>query len=100
MANNVTFQSKRAATPPKDTDVATIEDHNGDHYQRVLDGLDYTLLYYDANDNVEYVCKNTDPEAATSDTDWQIKKLTYSGNNVTSILAKTGSVDGRVALFS
>jgi len=100
MANNVTFQSNRAATPPRDTDVATVEDHDGAHYQRLWSGVDRLLVYYDGSDNVEYVCKNTDPDAATSDEDWHITKLTYSSGNFAGLTVKVGSVDGRAALFS
>jgi hypothetical protein len=100
VADNVTFQSKRAATPPKDTTVAAVEDHDGALYQRFWSGVDNALVYLDANDNIEYVCKNTDPDAATSDTDWYIKKLTYdASDNLTGWKVKTGSVDGRAALF-
>ena len=100
MANNVTLQSQRAATPPRDTDVATVEDHNGAHYQRFWQGVDRALIYYDG-DNIEYVCKNTDPDAATSDEDWVIGKYTYDvSDNLTGWTIKVGSVDGRVALFA
>lgn len=46
----------------------------------------YTVnLVYDANDNVEYICK-ADIGTATSATGWQIKKLTWDVNgNVTNI---------------
>jgi hypothetical protein len=101
MADNVVFQSKRAATPPKDTTVAAVEDHNGALYQRFWSGVDRGLLYYDGSDNIEYVCKNTNPDAATSDEDWMIAKFTYDvSDNITGWTIKEGSVDGRAALFA
>jgi hypothetical protein len=57
------------------------------------------LLYYDASDNVEYICKHTYNDASTSDSSWEITKLIYDvSDNIEDIQKLTGSVDNRASL--
>ena len=57
------------------------------------------LLYYDASDNIEYICKHTYNDAATSDNSWEITKLIYDvNNNIEGVQKLTGSVDNRSSL--
>jgi len=58
-------------------------------------------VLFDADDSApDYIGVNDDADALTSATDWTVYKFVYSGDNVTSIRKKTGTWDGRVALFS
>ena len=51
---------------------------------------DQILIAYDGSDNIEYV-GNAKPGAATSESVWRIKKLTYSGSNVLTLQWAGGS---------
>lgn len=61
---------------------------------------DASDIRFDPNDSVpDYIGTNKTQGAPTSNTDWLIYKLTYSGLNVTRIQKAVGSWDGRVGLF-
>jgi hypothetical protein len=56
-------------------------------------------IYYDGNDNIEYICRNHVHKATTAIADWAIWKLTYSGDNISRMEGPlTGSVDNRATL--
>jgi len=99
MADNVEFQSTITATPNRGIVVAALE-IGGVLYQRMIDSFDNVLYYYDGSGNLEYLCWHPDPDAETSATDWRITKQTYGANGITSRVTRSGSVDGRVALFA
>lgn len=94
---NVSFQSRRLATPASGTTVAAY-DRDGVLYQRFMQGFDYTLFYYDASGNIEYICKHDVHGTATSAADWLIMKLTYSSGNISKKEILEGSVDNRATL--
>jgi hypothetical protein len=57
----------------------------------------YVLTYYVAGDLI-YYCENDLHGAATSATDWRIRKFTYGADGIDVIEQLVGSVDGRAAL--
>jgi hypothetical protein len=57
----------------------------------------YVLTYYVAGDLI-YYCENDLHGAATSATDWRIRKFTYGADGITVIEQLVGSVTGRAAL--
>lgn len=52
-----------------------------------------------SDEQPNYIGINTNADATTGDTDWNIYKFTYSGTSATEIKRKTGAWDGRAALF-
>ena len=54
--------------------------------------------YYDANDNLEYLCQNTDIDANETDTDWFCWKFTWTAGSVSGFNATTkeGPLQGAV----
>ena len=53
------------------------------------------LFFYSGN-NVEYICCHADYEAQTSDNNWAIWKITYDGNDISSVEGPlTGICDNR-----
>jgi len=58
-----------------------------------------TKLAYDAGDNLEYIGRNAQMDAATSDATWAIWKLIYTGSALTDIEGPiTGVYDDRATL--
>lgn len=56
-------------------------------------------LFYDALDNLEYIGFHAQGNAPTSDSNWAILKLTYTGTNLTSVEGPmTGVLDDRATL--
>lgn len=62
-----------------------------DYYKRAK-------YFYDANDNLEYLCRNTDIDAADADTDWDCFKFTWIAGTVSGFNATTkeGPLQGAV----
>jgi len=58
----------------------------------------YTIFEWDANNLPIYRGRNIDFNADGSETNWQITKFTWAGNNPTDIQITTGVWDARAAL--
>ena len=59
--------------------------------------------FYDANDNLEYICRNKSGSATVNDSDWEIFKLTWAANLAAdgyNITQKEGPRGGSVAYRS
>lgn len=68
------------------------------HYDKVFDpSSDYaTMIDYDGGDNPVYIGKAI-PGSATSAAKWQIRKITYDGDNPTAVqFAGGGNTFGNV----
>ena len=119
MADNVTFQTNRAATPPNNTVVAT-DDVGGVAYQRIklvhgedgsVDGdvsdvlplptiarsRPYIKMEYSSNDLI-YFGQNVTHNAGTDSATWDITKFTYSGGDIVQVEVLTGAWDDRATL--
>lgn len=60
----------------------------------------YKKIKYDQSDaQPTYIGLNISADALDSDPDWEIYKFTYSGNDVTEIVRKTGAWEDRASLF-
>lgn len=61
----------------------TYDPGTGDYIEEQPQELKWnrSKLFYDANDNAIYICKNTDIDAAEADTDWFCWKLNYDSND-------------------
>lgn len=64
-----------------------------------LSDYPYAQYSYDVDGNVEYIGGNLDTAASDDDTDWRVTKFTYTSGNIVKKEVKTGSWNGRVALF-
>ena len=68
---------------------------------RYIAGIDYGDIRFDASDDEpDYIGLHVKNGAATSATDWEIYKFTYTGSDVERIQKAVGTWDGRVALFA
>jgi len=82
----------------------TLEDAAGGILQRdALIGLNsywrQKRFYYDTNDNLKYMGFHYKKGAPTSDSNWSVWKLTYTGSNMSLIEGPiTGILDDRATL--
>jgi len=76
------------------------EDALGNASMSVTCDVDAEVVKCDPNDSAPiYIGLNESKAAATTDSDWVIYKLTYSGSNVTQIERVVGAWDSRTGLF-
>lgn len=60
----------------------------------------YKLIKFDPSDKKpDYIGLNVSADALDIDTDWEISKFTYSGNDVIQIERRTGAWQDRAILF-
>ncbi|MFX0194527.1 MAG: hypothetical protein ACFFCW_00270 [Candidatus Hodarchaeota archaeon] len=81
-----------------------MEDPHGGTLQRdSLIGLNaywkQKRFYYDGSNNIEYLCFHYIGDAPTTDSNWSIWKITYTGSNITLIEGPLlGICDNRATL--
>jgi hypothetical protein len=67
------------------------------HYEKLSDAI----KQFDPTDGspLVYIGQNSNPDALDTDLNWVIRKIYYSGSNITKVIKRRGAWSDRVALF-